>query len=296
MEKRALDHERPEASRFAALCHDQQHDDGALGSARSRSLRSVPVNFTNFSKFAIALRSKRDLAMSPDQHRRSPCFQSEFRTSAGEWFARAFSACRWLTRCTNVTEAAHGSAVFSLGVRASPSERATPRTHPGFCCIHDTVGLGNIRRTLLLAETLGEQYPNASLLIVTGSPMIHAFRIPERTDYIKLPCLTRHATDRFAPAYLPSPLDQIAKLRQRVIATAVLGFAPDLIIVDKRAGGIDGELLESLREVRRRRRPVKIVLGIRDILDAPQATRLSLKRCTRHADDRALLRRGVDLR
>ena len=169
---------------------------------------------------------------------------------------------------------------FSLsGCVPPPSERATPRTHPRILLYsHDTVGLGNIRRTLLLAETLGEQYPNASLLIVTGSPMIHAFRIPERTDYIKLPCLTRHATDQFAPAYLPSPLDQIAKLRQRVIATAVLGFAPDLIIVDKREGGIDGELLESLREVRRRRRRVKIVLGIRDILDAPQATRLSLKR------------------
>jgi predicted glycosyltransferase len=143
---------------------------------------------------------------------------------------------------------------------------------------HDTVGLGNIRRTLLLAETLGHQYPNASLLIVTGSPMIHAFRIPERTDYIKLPCLTRSATDHFVPAYLREPLDQIERLRRGVIETAVLGFAPDLMIVDKRAAGIDGELLESLRELRRRRLPVKIVLGIRDILDAPQATRLSLKR------------------
>jgi predicted glycosyltransferase len=58
---------------------------------------------------------------------------------------------------------------------------------------------------LLLAETLGEQYPNASLLIVTGLPMIHAFRI-RSDDYIKLPCLTRHATDQFAPA-CSSPLD-----------------------------------------------------------------------------------------
>src|SRR5262249_52787333 len=100
----------------------------------------------------------------------------------------------------------------------------------------------------------------------------------ERTDYIKLPCLTRSATDQFAPTYLHAPLEQVERLRRGVIESAVLGFAPDLLIVDKRAAGIDGELLESLHELRRRRLPVKIVLGVRDILDSPQATRLSLKR------------------
>src|SRR5262245_24354572 len=143
---------------------------------------------------------------------------------------------------------------------------------------HDTVGLGNIRRTLLLAETLGEQYPYASLLIVTGSPMIQSFRIPERTDYIKLPCLTRNAPDRFEPAYLHTPMTGIADLRRGVLEQSILGFAPDLLVVDKRASGIGGELLESLRELRRRRLPTKVVLGVRDILDTPSATRLSLKR------------------
>ena len=143
---------------------------------------------------------------------------------------------------------------------------------------HDTVGLGNIRRTLLLSDVLGGQYPAASLLIVTGSPMIHAFRIPPRTDYIKLPCLTRRDADQYAPAYLRAPRAEIVDIRRGVLERAILGFAPDLMIVDKRTGGIDGELIEPLRELRRRRMPTKIVLGIRDILDAPHATRLSLRR------------------
>ena len=143
---------------------------------------------------------------------------------------------------------------------------------------HDTVGLGNIRRTLLLADTLGEEYPNASLLIVTGSPMIHAFRIPQRTDYIKLPCLTRDDADHYAPAYLQSRRAEVDALRRGVLERAVLGFAPDLLIVDKRAAGVGGELLEPLRELRRRHMPTTIVLGIRDILDAPDVTRVSLKR------------------
>ena len=143
---------------------------------------------------------------------------------------------------------------------------------------HDTFGLGNIRRTLLLAETIGNAYPEAALLIVTGSPMIHAFRIPPRTDYIKLPCLTRREADRYDPAYLNSQQTEVSHIRRGVLDQAIVGFAPDLVIVDKRAAGIGGELLDSLRTLRRGRAAAKVVLGIRDILDAPQVTRLSLKR------------------
>src|ERR1044071_7292535 len=45
---------------------------------------------------------------------------------------------------------------------------------------HDTFGLGNIRRTLLLTQELVSQYPKAAILIVTGSPMFPAFRPPAR--------------------------------------------------------------------------------------------------------------------
>ena len=44
---------------------------------------------------------------------------------------------------------------------------------------HDTFGMGNIRRTLLLSQEFITEYPGASILIITGSPMIHAFRIPK---------------------------------------------------------------------------------------------------------------------
>ena len=54
---------------------------------------------------------------------------------------------------------------------------------------HDTFGLGNIRRMLEVARHLVESSPEVSVLVVTGSPMLHAFRIPPRIDYLKLPCL-----------------------------------------------------------------------------------------------------------
>ena len=143
---------------------------------------------------------------------------------------------------------------------------------------HDTFGLGNIRRTLLLAEALSQSYPAASLLIVTGSPMIHAFRIPARTDYIKLPCVTRPAADAYEPAFLGAHRSEVGQIRVGVLERAILGFAPDLMIVDKRAAGIGGELIEPIRALRRSHCRTKLVLGIRDILDTPERTRLSLKR------------------
>ena len=43
-------------------------------------------------------------------------------------------------------------------------------TNPRFLLYsHDTFGLGNIRRTLLLAQELIDQYPKAAVLLITGS-------------------------------------------------------------------------------------------------------------------------------
>ena len=66
----------------------------------------------------------------------------------------------------------------------APAEAPTlvpPRRDPKILIYsHDAYGLGNIRRTLLLAQTLREEFADAAILMVTGSPVIHSFRIPDR--------------------------------------------------------------------------------------------------------------------
>ena len=143
---------------------------------------------------------------------------------------------------------------------------------------HDTFGLGNIRRTLLLSQTLAEEYPRAAMLVVTGSPMIQAFRIPENLDYIKLPCLDRTAAECYRPRFLAAQSSEVDRIRRAILVETVLGFKPDLMIVDKRPGGVAGELLDALRALRRRPTTTRVVLGMRDILDEPARTRSSLKR------------------
>jgi predicted glycosyltransferase len=71
--------------------------------------------------------------------------------------------------------------------------------------------------------------------------------------------------------------NELKQTRQAILSTSILGFNPDLMIVDKRPSGVDGELLETLQELRRQERSTKLVVGIRDILDEAARTRLSLK-------------------
>ena len=138
---------------------------------------------------------------------------------------------------------------------------------------HDTFGMGNIRRTLLLSQDFITQYPGASILIITGSPMIHAFRIPTGIDYIKLPCLDRFAAEQYAPRYLSGCSEEVKQTREAILRESVLRFNPDLMVVDKRASGIDGELLPTLHALRENGRHTKLALGVRDILDEPERTR-----------------------
>ncbi|HET8706920.1 MAG TPA: hypothetical protein VFM46_11530, partial [Pseudomonadales bacterium] len=56
---------------------------------------------------------------------------------------------------------------------------------------HDDYGLGHLRRVLALAKYFTETLPNSEALIVTGSAMAHAFALPPRIDYVKLPAVTR---------------------------------------------------------------------------------------------------------
>lgn len=166
---------------------------------------------------------------------------------------------------------------LQLPLRSHPVSAASALRPKILLYSHDTFGLGNIRRTLLLAEELRNRYEGAAILIVTGSPMIQAFRIPAGVDYVKLPCLDRTDSERYEPRFLQQCADEIKRTRSAILRNTVLGFDPDLMIVDKRAGGVDGELLPALRALRESGSIAKLVLGVRDILDAPERTRASLK-------------------
>ncbi len=138
---------------------------------------------------------------------------------------------------------------------------------------HDTFGLGNIKRMLEVARQLVDSHPDTSVLILTGSPMLHAFRIPPRIDYVKLPSLARTADGQYIVKFLSIHYQDTVRLRANLILSTVIDFQPDLIIVDKKPFGVGNEFAPALDVLQRRSNRPKLVLLLRDILDSPAATR-----------------------
>ncbi|MBX3279756.1 MAG: glycosyltransferase [Acidobacteria bacterium] len=148
---------------------------------------------------------------------------------------------------------------------------------------HDTYGLGNVRRMLAVSEYLLDVIPDLSILLITGSPVIHSLRLPEKLDYIKLPCLHRVGRGEYTTRYLSASLDDVIRLRADLIRAAVAGFRPDLFLVDKKPLGVKAELAPAFQAIDRL--TTRTVLVLRDILDDPTEIRSNWRR---YGHDRAM--------
>lgn len=135
---------------------------------------------------------------------------------------------------------------------------------------HDTFGLGHLRRSRAIAEALVSSLDGSSALILTGSPVAGRFTFAPGVDHIRMPGVVKTIDADYVSESLNLDIEQTTALRASVILAAAVTFNPDLVIVDKEPTGFRGELtttLEILKEMGRAR----IVLGIRDILDSPDA-------------------------
>lgn len=135
---------------------------------------------------------------------------------------------------------------------------------------HDAYGLGNIRRMLAICQYLLEHIPHLSILLVSGSPMLHSFRLPQGLDYIKLPCLNRGLSGQMAVKYLNTDIESTLRLRSELILAAAKNYQPDLVLVDKKPMGIKEELKSTIKYLKTSLPATKLVLLLRDILDTPE--------------------------
>ena len=134
---------------------------------------------------------------------------------------------------------------------------------------HDTFGLGHLRRSRALASALTAYNPNASAIILTGSPVAGRFTFPEKVDHMRLPGVTKLPDGTYISQTLGLDIDETTSLRSGLIQTAIEQYEPDLLIVDKEPTGFRGELLPTL-EWLASRGTTRCVLGLRDVLDEPK--------------------------
>lgn len=134
---------------------------------------------------------------------------------------------------------------------------------------HDTFGLGHLRRSRALASAITCANPDASALILTGSPVAGRFAFPQRVDHVRLPGVTKRRDGSYVSQTMGMDIDQTTELRAGLIQSTAEQYQPDLLIVDKEPAGFRGELLPTLAYLQDEGR-CTMVLGLRDVLDEPE--------------------------
>jgi predicted glycosyltransferase len=139
---------------------------------------------------------------------------------------------------------------------------------------HDSVGLGHVRRNLALAHALNNQLPGltgrpVTGVLITGTSLAPAFRAPEGWDWVLLPGIKKNP-EGYGPRNLDVPMQELVALRSRLLQATLDGLRPDLVVVDRHATGVHGELEPALRHARSAGH-VRVVLGLREVLDSPDA-------------------------
>ncbi len=132
---------------------------------------------------------------------------------------------------------------------------------------HDTMGMGHIRRNLLIASAVVKSSSNIEALLVAGTREAAYFATQAGLDCVTLPALAKSADGKYQARNLAWSMEDTTRLRSQIIKATMDAFAPDVFVVDKLPKGIGDELLPTLDMLRTT--STKCVLGLRDVLDEP---------------------------
>lgn len=134
----------------------------------------------------------------------------------------------------------------------------------------DGFGLGHLRRNSVIGQHLLDAMPRSKVLLFADSPVAPFFQLPPGMDHIKLPSIKKIRAGRWQPTHLHIRLRQLQRMRAELLSNALLNYRPDLILVDHMPHGSQGELLPAIKKVKQTFRKCRLVLGLRDILDAQE--------------------------
>ena len=137
---------------------------------------------------------------------------------------------------------------------------------------HDTMGLGHMRRNVLVARALAESKLGAITLMIAGAPEASEVCESAGVSCLALPPLAKGADGCYTSRTLDVGVQDLIALRGHTICAALEAFEPDALIVDNVPRGAMRELDDALQYVRRRGR-TRCVLGLRDVLDEAHTVR-----------------------
>ena len=134
---------------------------------------------------------------------------------------------------------------------------------------HDSFGLGHVSRCRTIANAIIESDSSASVLIISGSPIIGSYEFRSGIDFVRVPGVVKNTSGEYDSANLRVGVEHTMEMRTRIIRDTADIYRPDLFIVDKEPLGLRGEVLPTLKLLKKRGTP--LVLGLRDVMDEPEA-------------------------
>ncbi len=146
---------------------------------------------------------------------------------------------------------------------------------------HDSFGLGHLRRCREIAHGLVEAFPDLSVLILSGSPIIGSFSFQHRVDFVRMPGMIKLSNGEYSSHVLNIAADKTLELRAAIIQATARIFEPDIFLVDKEPLGLRGEVRETLEMLMER--GTRLVLGLRDVMDDPDSLQPEWARKGAHA-------------
>jgi predicted glycosyltransferase len=134
---------------------------------------------------------------------------------------------------------------------------------------HDSFGLGHLRRCRAIAHSLVDGDTSLSVLILSGSPIIGSFDFRSRVDFVRIPGVIKLRNGEYVSLNLHIDIEETLAMRSSIMRHTAEIFDPDILIVDKEPLGLRGEMRPTLDLLRARGTPM--VLGLRDVMDDPEA-------------------------
>ncbi len=134
---------------------------------------------------------------------------------------------------------------------------------------HDTYGLGHLRRNLALAQALVRSSPNMRIVIVTGSRVAANFAQTPGIELVELPPVVKIGPDIYESHGIQIPLSLIKRARAAIMKDVLERFDPEIFYVDHSPLGMSNELIPVLEYLRTQRPGTLRIIGLRDIIDAP---------------------------
>lgn len=136
---------------------------------------------------------------------------------------------------------------------------------------HDTYGLGHLRRNLRIANHLLTVDSSLRLVLVSGSSVTERFPMPQGLTVIKLPSVRKVGAEQYQALDPRVGIGVVRRARTSIMSDVARRFRPDVLLVDHSPAGMHGELLGVFDTLRRHSPATRVVLGLRDILDEPEA-------------------------